>query len=135
MRLATLRHFIQAALISIAIYPIVLIAVWIFVVLGAFATEQQIPTDTMPLIYGLIFAALTLALVDLLGIASVVMALIAGANLIEYAQLVVPGRTASSVDFIAGMVGVVLAAVLVWMARALVQRIQPDLKDRETLNA
>jgi len=123
------RHFLQAALISVAIYPIVMIGVWLFVALGVVASDQQLPTDTMPLIYGLIFAALTLALIDILGVASVVMALIAGANLIEYAQLIVPGRSASPVDFIAGMAGVVMAALLVWIARALVQRIQPEAED------
>ena len=58
------RHFLQAALISIAIYPIVMIGVWLFVALGVVATDQHLPTDTMPLIYGLIFAALTLALIE-----------------------------------------------------------------------
>ena len=124
-----LRHFLHAALVSIAIYPIVMIAVWLFVALGVMATDQHLATDMMPLIYGLIFAALTLALIDLLGVAAVVMALIAGANLIEYAQLVVPGRAASPVDFTAGMAGVVLAALLVCTARALLQRIQPETEN------
>ncbi|MCG6901526.1 MAG: hypothetical protein LJE68_02490 [Rhodobacter sp.] len=117
-----LRNLAQSLLISAAIYPIVLVGVWLLVFLGVVAVDLQMPTDAMPLVYGLVFAVLTFALIDLLGVASVVMALISCANLIEYAQLVVPGRTASAVDFIAGLAGVIVAALLITAARALVQR-------------
>ena len=112
----------QGFVIAIAIYPIVLIGAFALIGMGILATGLQLPTDTMPLIYGLVFSVLTVALIDILGVASVVMALIACANLIEYAQLVIPGRTASPIDFMASLAGVIIAATLVWMARALVQR-------------
>lgn len=116
----------KSFLISIAIYPVVLVGVWALISLGTFATDMNMPADTKPLIYGLVFAVLTVALIDILGVASVVLALVASANLIEYAQLLVPGRSASAVDFIAGMIGVVIAATLVWAARALVDRHTPE---------
>ncbi len=109
-------------MIAIAIYPIVLIGAFVLIALGIISAGLRVPTDTIPLIYGLVFSVLTIALIDILGIGSVVMALIAGANLIEYAQLVIPGRAASPIDFMASLAGVVIAATLVWMARALVQR-------------
>ncbi|MCP3969663.1 MAG: hypothetical protein GY717_04980 [Rhodobacteraceae bacterium] len=109
-------------MISIALYPIVLVGVWALVMIGAVAADLQVPTDTMPLVYGLVFAGLTVALIDLLGLGSVVLGLVSSANLIEYAQLVVPGRTASAVDFMAGLAGVLVGALLVWAARSLVQR-------------
>ncbi|MDF0600640.1 hypothetical protein P1J78_07860 [Psychromarinibacter sp. C21-152] len=112
----------KSFLISIAIYPVVLVGVWGLVALGTVAADMHMPADTMPLIYGLVFAVLTVALIDLLGVASVVLALVASANLIEYAQLLVPGRSPSAVDFVASLVGVVVAATLVWVARALVER-------------
>ncbi|MDJ0629764.1 MAG: hypothetical protein QNJ44_16010 [Rhodobacter sp.] len=126
MNLETLRSILQSLLISVAIYPVVLLGVWGLIALGALATDMHMPTDTMPLVYGLVFAVLTVALIDLLGVASVVLALVASANLIEYAQLLVPGRSASAIDFIAGLAGVVVAAVLVWTARTLVQRHHPE---------
>ncbi len=126
MRLERLSRVFQSLIISLAIYPIVLVGVWVLVTIGVVATDLQIPVDTMPLVYGLVFAGLTLALIDLLGVASVVLALVSGANLIEYAQLLVPGRTASVIDFIAGFAGVVVAVVLVWAARMLVKRTQED---------
>ena len=129
MYLEKLRNIGLSLLISIAIYPIVLVGVWALVALGALAADMHMPTDTMPLVYGLVFAVLTVALIDLLGVASVVMALISSANLIEYAQLVVPGRTASLIDFIAGLAGVLVAALLVWMARSLVERTQAHSPD------
>lgn len=122
MRFGWLKKLLQSLMISIAIYPIVLIGVWLLVLIGVVAADLHMPTDSMPLVYGLVFAGLTIALIDLLGVASVVMALISAANLIEYAQLLVPGRTASAVDFIAGLAGVIVAAVLVWAARSLLQR-------------
>ena len=128
MRLDQLRKFFQSLIISVAIYPIVLVGVWLLVLIGVVAADLQMPTDSMPLVYGLVFAVLTFSLIDLLGVASVVMALISAANLIEYAQLVVPGRTASLVDFIAGLAGVLVAAVLVWAARTLLQRAHPEDK-------
>ncbi len=126
MTLETLRNIVTSLMISAAIYPIVLLGVWCLVALGVVAADLQMPADYVPLVYGLVFAVLTVALIDLLGVASVVMALIASANLIEYAQLVIPGRSASPVDFVAGLAGVVIAAVLVWAARALVHRFQLD---------
>ncbi|MDJ0826291.1 MAG: hypothetical protein QNJ16_12375 [Rhodobacter sp.] len=126
MNLDRLRSILQSLLISVAIYPVVLVGVWGLLALGTLATNMQMPTDTMPLVYGLVFAVLTVALIDILGVASVVLALVASANLIEYAQLLVPGRSASAVDFIASLAGVIIAALLVWVARTLVQRIQPD---------
>lgn len=111
---------------SVAIYPLVLVGVWGLVALGVVATDLEIPMDVMPLVYGLAFAVLTVALMDLLGLASVVMGLVAVANLIEYAQILVPGRSASAVDFIAGLSGVIVAATLVWAARSILARVQPD---------
>ena len=124
-RLEGLRDIFQALLIAAAIYPIILLGAWALIALGVLAADLQMPADTMPLVYGLVFAVLTVALVDILGVASVVMALIASANLIEYAQLLVPGRTASPIDFIASLAGVLVAALLVWMARSLVNRMHP----------
>ena len=118
----TLRNFGTSLIISIAIYPIVFAVVWGLVFLGSLAADLNMPSDIMPLTYGLVFAVLTVALMDILGVATVVMALIACANLIEYAQLVIPGRSASLVDFIASLAGILVAAVLIWMARTLVQR-------------
>ena len=112
----------QGLVIALAIYPIVLVGVFGLIVMGVVAAGLEIPTDTMPLIYGLLFSVLTVALIDILGLASVVMALVACANLIEYAQLLIPGRSASPIDFLASLAGVILAATLVWMARTLVQR-------------
>ena len=120
----TLHTFFTSLLISAAIYPVVFLGVWGLFALGTLATAMHLPSDIMPLAYGLVFAVLTVALIDVLGLASVVMALVASANLIEYAQLVIPGRSASLVDFIASLAGVIFAAVLVWMARALVARHQ-----------
>ena len=105
-----------------AIYPIVLLGFFGLIALGTFAADMHMPADNMPLVYGLAFAVLTVALVEILGVASVVMALIASANLVEYAQLLVPGRSASAIDFIASLVGVLVAATLVWMARSFVER-------------
>lgn len=118
----TVRKVLRSFIISIAIYPVVLVGVWALIWLGTFATDMHMPADTMPLIYGLVFAVLTVALIDILGVASVVLALVSSANLIEYAQYLVPGRTASAVDFIAGLSGVIIAATLVWVARSLVGR-------------
>lgn len=118
-----LSRILNAMLVSVAIYPVVLVGVWGLFALGVFAADMEMPTDVFPLVYGLAFAVLTFALIDLLGIASVVMGLVAIANLIEYAQLMVPGRTASTIDFIAGLAGIVLAATLVWAARTLLQRL------------
>ena len=114
----TLRTILTSLVISAAIYPVV----WGLFALGTLATDMHLPSDIMPLAYGLVFAVLTVALIDILGLASVVMALVASANLIEYAQLVIPGRSASLVDFVASLAGVFLAALLVWVARALVGR-------------
>lgn len=122
MRRETLFRLGQGLLISVAIYPLVLVAAIGLAALGAYAVNHSLPMDMMPLVYGLAFATLTVALIDILGVASVIMALIACANLIEYAQLLVPGRNASAVDFIAGLSGVLVAAVLVWTARTLVER-------------
>lgn len=130
MRFARLRKILQSLLVSVAIYPVVLVGVWVLVALGVVAANQEMPTDVMPLIYGLAFAVLTVALIDILGIASVVLGLVSCANLIEYAQLMVPGRSASAVDFVAGLAGVVFAAVLVWAARSLMARLE-DIQDDE----
>ncbi len=119
----------QGLVIAIAIYPIVLLGIYALYTIGVVAAGLQMPTDVMPLVYGLVFAVLTVALIDILGVASVVMALIASANLIEYAQLVIPGRSASAVDFIASLAGVIFAAVLVWVARTLVHRLRGDPDD------
>ena len=124
-----LPKLLNSVIISVAIYPLVMVGVWGLVALGVLAVNMEMPTDSMPLIYGTAFAVLTVSLIDLLGYACVVMGLIAIANLIEYVQLVVPGRTASPVDFIAGLSGVIVAALLVWSARALVQRIDTDETD------
>mgnify|MGYP006906424067 CR=1 FL=1 len=118
----TLRTILTSLVISAAIYPVVFLGVWGLFALGTLATDMHLPSDIMPLAYGLVFAVLTVALIDILGLASVVMALVASANLIEYAQLVIPGRSASLVDFVASLAGVFLAALLVWVARALVGR-------------
>lgn len=122
MTLETLRNIVTSLMISAAIYPIVLLGVWCLVALGVVAADLQMPADYVPLVYGLVFAVLTVALIDLLGVASVVMALIASANLIEYAQMVIPGRNASAVDFIAGLSGVIVAALLVWIAHSVSNR-------------
>lgn len=121
-----LRAIASNMLIGVAIYPLVLVGVWALIALGAIAASWQIAADTSPLVYGLVFALLTLSLIDLLGVASVVLALVAAANLIEYAQLLVPGRSASAVDFVAGIAGIAVAATLVWAARILVQRHTQD---------
>jgi len=122
-----MRFVSRNLLISLALYPVVLLGVWGLMALGTFATNWHISADAMPLIYGLVFAVLTLCLVDILGIATVVLALVSIANLIEYAQLLVPGRTPSPVDFAASLAGVLIAAILVWSARALVGRhAEPD---------
>lgn len=118
----TIQNIMTSLVISAAIYPIVFLGVWGLFALGTLASDLHLPSDIMPLTYGLVFAVLTIALIDILGLASVVMALIASANLIEYAQMVIPGRTASLVDFVASLAGVIFAAVLVWMARSLVAR-------------
>lgn len=135
MSLDQLRNIFQSLMISVAIYPIVLIGAWLLVWIGVVAADLEMPADSMPLVYGLVFAVLTLSLIDLLGVASVVMALISAANLIEYAQLLVPGRSASPVDFIAGLAGVLVAAVLVWAARSLVLRAHPEENTAETDHA
>ncbi len=134
MTLTRLKSLGQSLLISIALYPIVLVGVWGLLAAGVVAANLQVPTDSMPLIYGLVFAVLTVSLIDLLGVATVVLALISAANLIEYAQIVIPGREASPVDFIAGLGGVIFAAVLVVAARAFVQRAPkvPDSADGPT---
>ena len=124
--MAKLPKILNSIIISVAIYPVVLVGVWGLVALGVFAADMEMPTDSMPLVYGLAFAVMTVSLIDLLGYASVVMGLVAIANLIEYAQIIVPGRSASAVDFIAGLAGVILAALLVWTARTLVQRVETD---------
>lgn len=124
-----LPKLLNSFLVSFAIYPVVLVGVWLLFALGVVAADLKVPTDTMPLVYGLAFAVMTVALIDLLGIASVVMGLVAVANLIEYAQMLVPGRAASPVDFAAGLAGVIFAAVLVWSARSFMQRM--DLEDPE----
>ncbi len=124
-----LRPIFRNLLIGIAIYPVVLLGVWGLIALGTFASVWHIPADSMPLVYGLVFAVLTIALIDILGIATVVLALVSIANLIEYAQMFVPGRTPSAVDFAASLAGVVLAATLVWSARVLVGRYQGDQQD------
>lgn len=121
-----LRNVAISFLISAAIYPVVLLGVWGLIALGTLATDRHMPADTMPLVYGLVFAVLTVALIDILGVATVVLALVSCANLIEYAQLLVPGRSPSAVDFVASLAGIVVAATLVWMARVLVQRHQGD---------
>lgn len=126
MRSLKLPKFFSSLLVSVAIYPVVLVGVWGLVALGVVATNLEMPSDTMPLVYGLTFAVLTIALFDLLGPACVVMGLVSVANLIEYAQLMVPGREASAVDFIASLSGVVLAALLVWTARSLLQRAETE---------
>ncbi len=108
--------------ISVAIYPIVLLGVWALLWLGTTASAMHLPADTQPLLYGMVFAALTLALIDIIGIASVVLALVSCAILIEYAQLLVPGRSASTVDFLASLAGIFVAATLHWTARTLVER-------------
>jgi len=113
-----LKNFI----IAIAIYPVVLLGFWGLNALGALAVDWHIPADSMPLIYGLTFAALTVTLLSILGVATVVLALVSIANLIEYAQLFVPGRSPSAVDFVAGFAGIIVAATLVSMARSLVRR-------------
>ncbi|WP_172297550.1 hypothetical protein [Pseudoruegeria sp. HB172150] len=120
------RTFGKNFLISIAIYPVVLIGVWALIALGTYAADMHMPADTKPLVYGLVFAVLTFALIDILGVATVVLALVSSANLIEYAQLLIPGRSASPVDFLAGLSGILLAATLVWTARSLVNRGQPE---------
>lgn len=122
MRALRLPKFLSLLLVSVAIYPVVLVGVWGLVALGTIAANLEMPRDTMPLVYGLTFAVLTVTLFDLLGPASVVMGLVAVANLIEYAQLFVPGRQASTVDFLASLAGIVFAATLVWAARSLLQR-------------
>ena len=116
------RDVLRSLVISFAVYPIVLLGVLGLIALGIFADKSQLPVDTMPLVYGLVFAALTFFLIDLLGIASVVPALLSGVNLIEYAQLIIPGRSASLIDLIAGLSGVVVTAVLIWVAHSLVRR-------------
>ena len=123
---AKLPKILNSFLISVAIYPLVLVGVWGLFALGVLAANLEMPTDSMPLVYGLAFGVMTISLIDLLGFASVVMGLVAVANLIEYAQLIVPGRTASAVDFVAGLGGIVVAALLVWTARSLVGRIETD---------
>ncbi|MDF0596027.1 hypothetical protein [Psychromarinibacter halotolerans] len=117
-----LIEILKSLLVSLAIYPVVLVGVWGLIALGSFAADMHMPADTMPLIYGLVFAGLTVALIDILGVASVVLALVSSANLIEYAQLLVPGREASTIDFVAGLAGVIVAATLVCSARALLER-------------
>jgi len=126
---AKLPKIMNSLLVSVAIYPVVLVGVWGLFALGILATNFKMPTDTMPLVYGAAFAVMTFALIDLLGVASVVLGLVAIANLIEYAQLIVPGRSASAVDFIAGLAGVIVAAVLVWAARSLLTRM--NIEDPE----
>lgn len=124
--MARLPKILNALLVSVAIYPVVLVGVWTLVALGVLAANLEMPTDAMPLVYGLAFAVMTVALIDLLGVASVVLGLVAVANLIEYAQILVPGRSASPVDFVAGLAGVVFAAVLVWVARSLMLRVHSE---------
>lgn len=122
MRIKGLRDVAHTLILTLAVYPIVLLGLLALIYLGVFADQQHIPADTMPLVYGLVFAALTFFLVEVLGLASAVPAVISGINLIEYAQLVIPGRTASLIDCIAGLAGVFLAAVLIWVAHKLVHR-------------
>lgn len=124
-----LRHISRNLLISLALYPLVLLGIWGLMALGTLAANWHISADSMPLIYGLVFAVLTLCLIDILGIATVVLALVSIANLIEYAQLLVPGRTPSAVDFAASLAGVIVTALLVWSARVLVGRHTPEEPD------
>lgn len=122
MRIKGLRDVGHTLILTLAVYPIVLLCLLALIYLGIFADQQRLPADTMPLVYGLVFAALTFFMVEVLGLASAVPAVISGINLIEYAQLVVPGRSASVIDFIAGLSGVFLAAVMIWVAHKLVHR-------------
>jgi len=46
--------------------------------------------------------------------------------LIEYAQILIPGRSASAVDFVASLAGVICAAVLVWLAHSFAARNRRD---------
>lgn len=115
-----------SVMIAVAIYPLVFAVVLGLVYLGALAADLQMPSDMMPLIYGLVFAVLTVALVDIIGVATVALALISCANLIEYAQLLIPGRSASLIDFLASLSGIFVALVLIWMARKLVERHFPS---------
>lgn len=119
----------RSILIAFALYPIVLVGVWGLFAAGLVAAHWHLPTDSMPLVYGLIFAVMTVMLIDLLGVATVVLALISIANLIEYAQFIIPGREPSAIDFVAGLAGVISAAILVVSARAFVQRL--PLADEE----
>lgn len=109
-------------LISTALYPIVLLSAWALLALGSVAATWHLSADTPPLVYGLVFALLTVSLLGLLGMATVVLVLVASASLIEYAQILVPGRAPSAIDFAAGIGGILGAALIVWAARALVQR-------------
>ncbi len=120
------RSLGHSLVIGFAVYPVIFLGVIALVALQVFADHLHLNSDTVPLLYGLVFAALTIVLIDLAGIASVVMALIASANLIEYAQIMIPGRTASAVDFIASLAGVICAAVLIWLAHSLAARSKPD---------
>jgi len=108
--------------IAVAIYPVVLIGFWALNALGTLSMNLHIPADSMPLLYGLVFAVLTVTLLGILGVATVVLALVSTANLIEYAQILVPGRSPSAVDFAAGLAGILVAATLVTFARSLVAR-------------
>ena len=71
MTLVRLKSICQSLLISIALYPIVLVGVWGLLATGIIAAHWHLPTDTMPLVYGLVFAVLTVSLIDLLGVATV----------------------------------------------------------------
>lgn len=122
MRRERLRDLGRLLMISAAVYPIVFVGAWGLLLIGSFATGWNLPADATPLLYGLAFAVLTVALYDILGLASVVLALIASANLIEYSQLIIPGRSASMVDYAASLFGVVFAAALVAAAKALAKR-------------
>ncbi len=112
----------KTLMIGFAIYPIIFLGVFALVTLQVFAERLHLTADTIPLLYGLVFAALTFALVDLLGLASVVLALVSGANLIEYAQIIIPGRSASAVDFMASLAGIIGAALLIWLAHSFAHR-------------
>ncbi len=121
-RMKNIKTFGRSLVIGFALYPVIFLGIIALVALQVFAEQLHYSADTVPLLYGLVFAALTIVLIDLMELASVVMALIASANLIEYAQMVIPGRNASAVDFIAGLSGVIVAALLVWIAHSVSNR-------------
>ena len=122
----TLKTLGQSLIIGFAVYPIIFLGAVALIALQVFAEQMHISSDTIPLLYALVFAVLTIALVELLNIASVVLVLTASATLIEYAQILIPGRSASAVDFVASLAGVICAAVLVWLAHSFAARNRRD---------